>query len=132
MGSTEGTLVITSMGISRRRPRLVTNGPERPNLGLRSLLSDIFSGTSCESFEEGYSQLTYSGIHIHSTMKLTVRQKAVKVRPLFRATSVLAKKIMHFLLSNHRNPNLINYMPNLWQIWISIVGQQKIYANNEI
>ena len=130
MDSTEGALMITSIGLSRLRPRPVpywSPGPERPNLSLQFLLSDIFSGTSGESFEEGYSQLTHSEILIRSTTKSTLRQKAVKLRPLFRSTSVLVEKIMHFLLSKHRNPNLINYMPNLGQIWISIVWGSKTF-----
>ena len=62
MSLTEGTLMITSIGLSRfsLRPRsALESSPEheRANLSLQSLLSDIFSGTSCERFEEGYSQL---------------------------------------------------------------------------
>ena len=98
MDSTGGTLMTTSVGLSQLRPRPVPNGigsprPERPSLSLPSLLSNIFSGRSCESFEEGYSQLTHSGIQIRRTMKLTVYQKAVKVRPLFLTTSVLVEKL---------------------------------------
>ena len=106
MDSTEGPLMITSIGLGPSTEWHRSPGHERLNLSLRSLLSNIFSGTSCESFEEGYSQLTDSGKY----HKITVHQKAVKIRPPFRATSVLVEKILHFLLSNHRNPNLINYM----------------------
>ena len=61
MDSTEGTSMITSIGLSRLslRPWPVPSNTEvpNPNLSLRSLLSDIFSRTSSESFEEGYNQL---------------------------------------------------------------------------
>ena len=46
--------------------------PERPDPSLPSLLTDIFSGTSCESFDEGYSHLRLpilGSISVAGTMK---------------------------------------------------------------
>ena len=60
MDWTEGTLMITvlmilaSLALGLRQ--YPNSGVPNPK-GLRSLLTDIFSGTSCECFEEGYSQL---------------------------------------------------------------------------
>ena len=73
-----------------------------------------------------------ASLPILGSMKLTVRQKAVKVRPLLLAISVLVEKLMHFLLSNHRNPNMINYMQIYDRLRECSVGKQKIYANSEI
>ena len=65
--------MITSIGLSRLRPRLVPNGTGAPKglIEAYSLCSAMYS------------------------VELAVKE-AVKVRPLFRATSVLAEKILHF------------------------------------
>ena len=46
------SLALAALGL-RQYPNSGVPNPK----GLQSLLTDIFSGTSCECFEEGYSQL---------------------------------------------------------------------------
>ena len=79
MNSVEGTLMITSIGLRSNAEWHWNPGPKRPNVSLRSLLSDMFSGTSCERFEEGYPQLTHSGVPISTgDIKFDLEQIATK------------------------------------------------------
>ena len=52
-------MILASLALGLRQ--YPNTGVPNPK-GLRSLLTDIFSGTSCERFEEGYSQLRLQSV----------------------------------------------------------------------
>ena len=120
MDSTEGTLIITvlinwlmilaSLVLGLRQNSGVPN-----TKGLRSLLTDIFSGTSCEYFDERYSQLRLPTLGSTSVVPwsncasrlVEIRKAVIKVRPLFRATfrcTLVSGCGSISFFSDHRNP----------------------------
>ena len=100
MDSTDGTLMITSIGLSwLYRLRLVTNGIGVPDpkglIEAYDLCSAIYSvELAVKVSRRATASLPILG-SISVVNEITVRQKAVKVRSLFRATSVLVEKILH-------------------------------------